>query len=88
MLLHWLGKFGNAQLGPIYLGWAGLVSPCHGFMAFEIIGLNMLARSTGRSRRVHPAAVLAGAGAAGAGARAEHAAAERRRLVASSPASS
>jgi photosynthetic reaction center M subunit len=41
--VHWLGKFGDAQVGPIYLGWFGLASLLCGFIAFEIIGLNMLA---------------------------------------------
>ncbi len=40
---YWLGKFGNAQLGPIYLGWFGLASLICGFIAIEIIGLNMWA---------------------------------------------
>lgn len=40
---YWLGKIGDAQLGPIYLGWTGIVSLMFGFAAFEIIGLNMLA---------------------------------------------
>ncbi len=40
---YWLGKFGNAQLGPIYLGGTGLLSLIFGFVAFEIIGLNMWA---------------------------------------------
>jgi photosynthetic reaction center M subunit len=40
---HWLGQFGNAQLGPIYLGWTGIASLACGFIAFEIIGLNMWA---------------------------------------------
>jgi len=35
------GKFGDAQIGPIYLGWAGVLSLIFGFIAFEIIGLNM-----------------------------------------------
>ena len=38
-----LGVFGDAQLGPIYLGWLGIWSLLCGFVAFEIIGLNMLA---------------------------------------------
>ena len=38
-LIGWLG---NAQLGPIYLGWFGVVSLATGFMWFFIIGLNML----------------------------------------------
>ena len=40
---YWLGKFGNAQLGPIYLGKLGIASLMFGFLAFEIIGLNMWA---------------------------------------------
>ena len=40
---YWLGKLGNAQLGPIYLGKLGIVSLFFGFCAFEIIGLNMWA---------------------------------------------
>ena len=39
-LLGWLG---NAQLGPIHLGFTGVASLFAGFIAFEIIGLNMLA---------------------------------------------
>jgi len=39
----WLGKIGDAQLGPIYLGATGLWSLFFGFLAFEIIGLNMMA---------------------------------------------
>ncbi|MDZ7631680.1 MAG: photosynthetic reaction center subunit L [Gemmatimonadaceae bacterium] len=39
----WLGKIGDAQIGPIYLGWAGVASLIFGFLAFEIIGLNMWA---------------------------------------------
>jgi photosynthetic reaction center M subunit len=38
-----LGWIGDAQIGPIYLGWFGVVSLILGFAAFEIIGLNMLA---------------------------------------------
>jgi photosynthetic reaction center M subunit len=41
--VHWIGKFGDAQVGPIYLGWFGLASLLCGFIAIEIIGLNMLA---------------------------------------------
>jgi photosynthetic reaction center M subunit len=37
------GIIGNAQIGPIYLGWLGTLSLAFGFVAFEIIGLNMLA---------------------------------------------
>jgi photosynthetic reaction center M subunit len=40
---YWIGKFGDAQIGPFYLGWLGLASLLFGFIAFEIIGLNMLA---------------------------------------------
>ena len=40
--LYWiLGKIGNAQLGPIYLGGLGLASLVCGMLAFNIIGLNM-----------------------------------------------
>jgi photosynthetic reaction center M subunit len=42
--LWWiLGKIGNAQLGPIYLGGLGLASLICGMIAFNIIGMNMLA---------------------------------------------
>ena len=41
--IHLFGRFGDAQLGPIYLGWLGIASLLCGFVAFEIIGLNMLA---------------------------------------------
>ncbi len=40
---YWLGKIGNAQLGPIYLGWTGVLSIVFGLVAIEIIGLNMWA---------------------------------------------
>ena len=40
---YWLGVIGNAQLGPIYLGYLGILSLMSGFAAFEIIGLNMFA---------------------------------------------
>src|ERR1700742_2397867 len=40
---YWLGKLGDAQVGPIYLGFLGLASLMCGFVAIEIIGLNMLA---------------------------------------------
>lgn len=40
---HFLGVIGNAQLGPIYLGWWGVASLVCGFIAIEIIGLNMWA---------------------------------------------
>jgi photosynthetic reaction center M subunit len=37
------GIIGDAQVGPIYLGGAGVLSLVFGFLAFEIIGLNMMA---------------------------------------------
>jgi photosynthetic reaction center M subunit len=40
---YWLGKLGAAQLGPIYLGTLGVASLICGFLAIEIIGLNMWA---------------------------------------------
>ncbi|MGP1354118.1 MAG: photosynthetic reaction center subunit M [Parasphingopyxis sp.] len=40
---YWAGKIGQAQIGPIYLGWAGVASLVFGFIWFEIVGLNMLA---------------------------------------------
>ncbi|TRW15208.1 photosynthetic reaction center subunit M [Glacieibacterium frigidum] len=40
---YWAGKLGAAQIGPIYLGRLGLASLICGFLAFEIIGLNMWA---------------------------------------------
>ena len=40
---YWLGKIGDAQVGPIYLGFLGLTSIMCGIVAIEIIGLNMLA---------------------------------------------
>jgi photosynthetic reaction center M subunit len=39
-----LGKIGDSQVGPIYLGTLGFLSLLCGFIAFEIIGLNMLAQ--------------------------------------------
>lgn len=40
---YWIGKIGNSQIGPIYLGWLGTISLVCGLIAFEIIGLNMWA---------------------------------------------
>lgn len=40
---YWLGKIGDAQVGPVYLGFTGVCSLLCGFVAIEIIGLNMLA---------------------------------------------
>ncbi|WP_420333160.1 photosynthetic reaction center subunit M [Roseibium sp.] len=37
------GWIGNAQIGPIYLGYLGTLSLVFGLIAFEIIGLNMWA---------------------------------------------
>jgi photosynthetic reaction center M subunit len=42
-LSYLYGKIGDAQVGPIYLGWLGVTSLLCGFIAFEIIGFNMLA---------------------------------------------
>ena len=41
LLGYLAGKIGDAQIGPIYLGWFGTLSLVFGFAAFEIIGLNM-----------------------------------------------
>jgi photosynthetic reaction center M subunit len=38
-----MGKIGDAQVGPIYLGTLGVLSLVCGLVAFEIIGLNMFA---------------------------------------------
>lgn len=40
---YWLGKIGDAQIGPIYLGTLGVMSLMCGIVAIEIIGLNMWA---------------------------------------------
>ena len=40
---HLLGRIGDAQIGPIYLGTLGFLSLVCGIIAFEIIGLNMFA---------------------------------------------
>lgn len=42
---YWLGKIGDPQLGPFYLGWPGILSLVFGFIAFEVIGLNMFAEA-------------------------------------------
>ncbi len=42
--LYWAGKLGNAQIGPIYLGYLGIAALAFGIIAFEIIGLNMMAQ--------------------------------------------
>ena len=41
--VHLFGRFGDAQVGPFYLGMTGLASLICGFIAIEIIGLNMMA---------------------------------------------
>ena len=41
--VYWFGKLGDAQVGPVHLGFLGVASLVCGFIAFEIIGLNMLA---------------------------------------------
>jgi photosynthetic reaction center M subunit len=41
--VHLLGWVGDAQIGPIYLGFSGMASLICGFIAIEIIGLNMWA---------------------------------------------
>ncbi len=41
--VHLFGRIGNAQIGPIYLGYLGFFSLICGFIAIEIIGLNMWA---------------------------------------------
>jgi len=38
------GWLGNAQLGPIYLGWTGVISLATGLIWFVIVGFNMLAQ--------------------------------------------
>ena len=40
---YWAGKFGNAQIGPFYLGFLGLASLVTGALAIFIIGMNYLA---------------------------------------------
>ena len=40
---RFLGMIGDAQIGPIYLGFTGIASLMCGFIAIEIIGLNMWA---------------------------------------------
>ncbi len=44
LILHLLGRLGNAQIGPIYLGGLGLASLILGTLAINIMGLNMLAQ--------------------------------------------
>ena len=40
---YWAGVIGDAQVGPVYLGFLGIASLLCGVLAFEIIGLNMWA---------------------------------------------
>jgi photosynthetic reaction center M subunit len=42
-LFHLLGRLGNAQLGPVYLGGLGIASLILGVLSINIMGLNMLA---------------------------------------------
>jgi photosynthetic reaction center M subunit len=42
-MVQLIALFGNAQIGPIYLGSLGVASLLCGMLAFNIIGLNMLA---------------------------------------------
>jgi len=43
---YWLGKIGQAQFGPIYLGWLGVLSICFGGIAISIIGFNFLEQAS------------------------------------------
>jgi photosynthetic reaction center M subunit len=43
ILSYWVGKIGNAQIGPIYLGGWGLISIVTGTLWLNIIGFNFLA---------------------------------------------
>ena len=40
---HLLGRLGNAQIGPLYLGFLGIASIFLGVLSINIMGLNMLA---------------------------------------------
>jgi photosynthetic reaction center M subunit len=40
---YWIGKIGDAQIGPLYLGAYGIFSIIFGFIAIEIIGFQMAA---------------------------------------------
>jgi len=40
-----MGKIGQSQLGPVYLGWLGMISLTFGTAAFLIIGLNFWAQA-------------------------------------------
>lgn len=41
---YWLGKIGDWQVGPVYLGWTGVASLIFGVLSFNIIGFNYLAQ--------------------------------------------
>ena len=41
---HLFGRFGDAQIGPFYLGWLGALSLLLGTLSFNIMGLNMLSQ--------------------------------------------
>ncbi|MEM8664448.1 MAG: photosynthetic reaction center subunit M, partial [Pseudomonadota bacterium] len=43
IFVYWFGRFGETQIGPIYMGALGWASLICGIIAIEIIGLNMLA---------------------------------------------
>ena len=38
------GWIGNAQIGPVFLGWTGIIALSTGLLWFVIVGLNMLAQ--------------------------------------------
>ena len=42
-VVHLLGRLGNAQIGPVYLGGLGLASLLLGMLSINIMGFNMLA---------------------------------------------
>jgi photosynthetic reaction center M subunit len=44
MMVHLLGRIGNAQIGPIYLGGLGIASIICFLLSFWIMGFNMLAQ--------------------------------------------
>jgi photosynthetic reaction center M subunit len=43
-IVHLFGRLGDAQVGPVYLGWLGLLSIIMGTLAFNIMGINMLSQ--------------------------------------------
>ena len=81
--VHILGRIGDAQVGPVYLGWLGLASLLCGFIAIEIIGLNMWASVNWNPIEfVRQLPWLALEPPAGPGLRPVAPAAQRRRMVA------